>query len=90
MEEPKMKWLLLILLILGLFTSYGYAQMAGQNAEMSRGMMDWGYGIGGVGLILITLLAIVLILGIVYLIRSRSNLPESRGSSGERRREKDP
>jgi len=27
--------------------------------------MDWGYGIGGVGLILITLLAIVLILGIV-------------------------
>ena len=43
-----MKWLLLILLILGLFTSYGYAQMAGQNAEMSRGMMDWGYGIGGV------------------------------------------
>ena len=57
-----MKWLLLIFLILGLFTSYGYAQMAGQNSEMGRGMMDWGYGIGGVGVILITLLAIVLIL----------------------------
>jgi hypothetical protein len=68
-----MKWLLLIFLILGLFTSYGCAQMAGQNSEMGRGMMDWGYGIGGVGMILITLLAIVLILGIVYLIRSRSN-----------------
>jgi len=68
-----MKSLLLIVLILGLFTSYGYAQMAGQNSEMGRGMMDWGYGIGGVGMILITMLAIVLILGIVYLIRSRSN-----------------
>ena len=40
-----MKSLLLIVLILGLFTSYGYAQMAGQNSEMGRGMMDWGYGI---------------------------------------------
>jgi hypothetical protein len=49
-----MKWLLLIFLILGLFTSYGYAQMAGQNSEMGRGMMDWGYGIGGVGMILIS------------------------------------
>ena len=42
-----MKRLPLIFLILGLFTSYGYAQMAGQNSEMGRGMMDWGYGIGG-------------------------------------------
>ena len=67
-----MKKLLLIVLILGLFTSYGCAQMAGQNSEIGRGMMDWGYGIGG-GMILITLLTIVLILGIVYLIRSRSN-----------------
>jgi hypothetical protein len=68
-----MKWLVLIVLNLGLLPSYGYAQMAGQNSEMGRGMMNWGYGIGGVGMILITVLAIVLILGIVYLIRSRSN-----------------
>jgi uncharacterized membrane protein len=68
-----MKSLLLIVLILGLFTSAGCAQMAGQNSEMGRGMMGWGYGMGGVGMILITVLVIVLILGIVYLIRSRSN-----------------
>ena len=64
-----MKKLLLIVLILGLFTSYGCAQMAGQNSEMGRGMMGWGYGIGG----LITVLVIALIVGIVFLVRFRSN-----------------
>jgi hypothetical protein len=68
-----MKWLLLIVLILGLFTSAGCAQMAGQNSEMGRGMMGWGYGMEGGGMILITVLVIALIVGIVFLVRSRSN-----------------
>ena len=68
-----MKKLLLIVLILGLFTSYGCAQMAGRNSEMGREMMGWGYGMGGVGMILITVLVIALIVGIVFLVRSRSN-----------------
>jgi hypothetical protein len=39
-EGTKMKKLFLIGLILGLFTSYSYAQMADQKGEMGEGMMS--------------------------------------------------
>ena len=65
----KMKKLLLIVLILGLFTSYGCAQMStGQGGGMMGGGWGWGMNSGWFFMIII---AILVILGIVYMMKRR-------------------
>ena len=65
-----MKKLLLIVLILGLFTSYGCAQMStGQGGGMMGG--GWGWGMNSGWFIVIIIIAILVILGIVYMMKRR-------------------
>ena len=55
-----MKKLLLISLILGLFTSYVFAQMSsGQGGGMMGGGWGWGMGYGWVIVIIIVILVVL-------------------------------
>jgi len=64
----KMKKLLLIVLILGLFTSHGCAQMStGQGGGMMGG---WGWGMNS-GWFFIIIIAILVILFVVFMMKRR-------------------
>jgi hypothetical protein len=69
MEETKMKKLLLIVLILGLFTSYGCVQI---STGQGGGMMDggWGWGMTS-GWFFVIIIAILVILVIVFMMKRR-------------------
>ncbi len=59
--------LLICITILALTTTYGYTQM-GPN-HMGPGMMNWGYGMGWGGMIIMAVFWISVIAGIIFLIR---------------------
>jgi putative membrane protein len=57
------------LIALSTFAGNAFAQMRGSDWGHGPGMMEWGYGMGWIGMIAMAVFWIAVIVGIVFLIR---------------------